>query len=188
VVPAGKVNDAWCSNLDVLPALVSLCGLNLPRKPLDGVDISKVLTGHASAPESRSRLYFSPMGNRGMDIHCIRRENWKLRVAQGIQGEIYLNDRTTGAKSSAWLERPELYNLALDPAESYDVAKEHPKIVAQLTQEIEAQMPSFPSHVVEAYTALKARRGDISTPPGASPRPYKAPNPSWSWEPEDRRW
>lgn len=188
MVPAGKVNDAWCSNLDVLPALVSLCGLNLPQKPLDGVDISKVLTGHASAPETRSRLYFSPMGDHSMDLHCIRRENWKLRVAQGIEGEIYLNDRTTGAQSSAWLERPELYNLALDPAESYDVAKEHPEIVAQLRQEIEAQMPSFPSHIVEAYTALKARKGDISTPPGASPRPYKAPNPSWSWEPKDRRW
>lgn len=187
-IPAGTVEDAWCSNLDVLPTFVSLCGLNLPPKPLDGVDISKVLTGHASAPETRSRLYFCPMGNRGLDLHCIRRENWKLRVAQGIEGEIYINDRTTGARSSAWLERPELYNLALDPAESYDLAKEHPEIIAQLTQEIEAQIPSFPPHVVEAYTALKARKGDISTPPGASPRPYKAPNPGWSWEPKDRRW
>lgn len=186
MIPAGKVEDAWCSNLDVLPTFVSLCGLNLPPKPLDGADISKVLTGHASAPVTKPRLYFCPMGNGGLDLHCIRRENWKLRVAQGIEGEIYLNDRTTGARSSAWLERPELYNLALDPAESYDVAKEHPEIVAQLTQEIDAQMPSFPPHVVEAYTALKMRKGDISTPPGASPRP-QAPNPSWSWEPKDRR-
>jgi arylsulfatase len=127
------------------------------------------------------------MGNQGLDLHCVRKQNWKLRVAQGIQGEIYINDRTTGAKGSAWLQHPELYNLARDPAESYDVAKLHPDIVAELSQEIAALMPSFPHEVVEAYTQLQGKKGDISTPPGASPRPFGAPLSDSSWEPEDRR-
>ena len=56
-------------------------------------------------------------------------------------------------------------------AESYDVAPLHPEIVKELMTSLEEQMPSFPPHVVEAYTRLKENKGDISTPPGASPRP-----------------
>jgi hypothetical protein len=59
--------------------------------------------------------------------------------------------------------------------------------VAELMGELEAQMPSFPPHVVEAYAKLKQNKGDITTPPGASPRPLGAPVPDWAWEPENLR-
>ncbi len=115
------------------------------------------------------------MSNHGLDVHCIRKGDWKLRVAQGTGGEIYLNDRTTQSKESAWLQNPELYNLALDPAESYDVAKSHPETVAALMRDLEELMPSFPANVVDAYAKLKLKLGNITTPAGASPRPYNPP-------------
>lgn len=185
----GQVEGGWHSSLDILPSLVALCGLRTPAKPLDGVDMSGVLGGgHQMATiDSKSRLYFSPMGNGGLDLHCIRKGGWKLRVAQGIEGEIYTNDRTTAARSSAWLQHPELYNLLQDPAESYDVAKLHPEIVAELSRDIEALIPSFPPAVIEAYSALQKKKGDISTPTGASPRPFGARLAPGSWEPKDRR-
>ena len=127
-IPRGKVVDEWYSSLDILPSLVSLCGLKPPAKPLDGVDVSGLFRGQGKdAMDDRPRLYFCAMGNHGLDVHCIRKQNWKLRVAQAIEGEIYINDRTTGAKASAWLQHPELYNLSQDPTESYDVAKSHPE-------------------------------------------------------------
>jgi arylsulfatase A len=184
-ISSGAVDDEWHSNLDVLPALCTLCGLTHPDKPLDGVDMAGSLGGK-SQPKPAPRLYFCAMGNRGLDLHCVRKEQWKLRVAQGIQGDVNISDRSTAARSSAWLRHAELYNLADDPAESYDVAKLHPEIVAELTKEMEALMTGFPPDVVAAYAALRQRQGDISTPPGASPRPL-VPNPGWSWEPEDRR-
>lgn len=188
-IAPGQVDEKWHSSLNILPSLVSLCGLELPQKPLDGTDMSEILGGARkdSKPATETRLYFSPMGNRGLDLHCIRKQNWKLRVAQGIEGEIYINDRSTGARSSAWLQRPELYDLSLDPAESYDVAHSHPEIVAELSQELETQMATFPPNVVDAYTTLKQKKGDISTPPGASPRPFGLRLPPTSWEPKDRR-
>ncbi len=187
-IAAGKVIDTWCSSLDVLPTLSKICDLSLPHNPLDGIDISQIFVDHKKTFSRKPLLYFSAIGGHGLDVHCVRNNEWKLRVAQGIKGEVYINDRTTGARASAWLIRPELYNLSLDPAESYDVAEYHPEIVAELTKSLEEQMPSFPPDVVSAYAALKENKADISTPPGASPRPYKAPNPSWSWEPKDRRW
>jgi arylsulfatase len=187
-IAAGRKVDVWCSHLDMLPSLATVCELSHPEKPLDGVDISGVWLGHQEKIERKPLIYFSPMGNRGLDVHCIRRDQWKMRVAQAIQGEIYINDRTTGARGSSWLIRPELYNLGQDPAESYDLAHLHPDITAELTRSLEEQMHGFPPQVVSAYAALKEHKADITTPPGASPRPYKEPNPAWSWEPEDRRW
>jgi arylsulfatase len=171
VVPAGKVEETWCGNLDVLPTMSALCGLGVPAKPLDGTEFSSVLTGEGKLVEHKPVIYFSPMGERGIDVHCIRRGPWKLRVAQGIGGEIYLNDRTTQSRKSAWLAEPELYNLELDPAESYDVATSNPRIVATLLEDLENLMPSFPEDVRQAYADLKKRKGNSSTPKGASPRP-----------------
>jgi arylsulfatase len=63
-----------------------------------------------------------------------------------------------------------LYNVALDPAESYDMASLHPDIVSKLLSDLESLVQTFPPDVVEAYTMLKANVGAASTPPGASPR------------------
>jgi arylsulfatase len=177
-IGGGRIEDNWISNLDILPTICTLCGLDLPSKPLDGTDTSEVLLGDRHAPEHKPILYFSPMGDRGLDLHCIRRRQWKLRVAQGIDGEIYLNDRTTQSRKSAWLARPELYDVALDPAESYDVASMHPELVADLQRDLETLIATFPAEVVEAYASLKGKQGNISTPPGASPRPANQTAPS----------
>jgi arylsulfatase len=98
---------------------------------------------------------------------------------------MYINDRTTGAHGSQWLQHPELYDLSRDPAESYDLAKLHPELIEELMRSLETQMQTFPPNVVAAYTKLKQDKGDVSTPPGASPRP--AGVPVWGWTPPDRR-
>jgi arylsulfatase len=183
----GRVREEWASSLYVLPTLASICDLPLPEKPLDGVSMESVLFGHGTMPERKPLLYFCAMGNGGRDVHCIRREQWKLRVAQGIEGDIYVNDRITGARSSSWLRVPELYNVALDMAESYDVAHLHPEMVQELMASLEEQIPSFPPDVVTEYTALKQRKGDWSTPTAASPRPDDYRNPSGSWTPPYRQ-
>lgn len=184
---AGKVRDTWCSSLDILPTLAAICGLPLPQKPLDGINVESVWFDRGSHPERKPLLYFCAMGNSGLDVHCVRNEQWKLRAAQGILGEIYLNDRTTGSRGSAWLRIPELYNVAEDMAESYDVAPLHPEIVKELMASLEEQMLSFPPDVVEAYRKLKENPGDISTPPGASPRPDHVPVGIGSYTPPYRQ-
>lgn len=171
VIAPGRVVDTPCSNLDILPSMTSICKLQAPAKALDGVDISKLLLAGDTHIEERARLYFLAMTAPGLDVHCIRKGDWKLRVAQGIRGDIYINDRFTAAPASAWLPHPELYHLGLDPEESYDVARFHPETVAELTRELETLMETFPAKVQQAYAALKQNVGDDSTPTGASPRP-----------------
>ncbi len=184
---AGRVREEWLSALDVVPTLVDICGLHLPEKPLDGVNMASALYGRKTKPERKPLIYFSAMGNEGLDVHCIRKEQWKLRVAQGIEGEVDINDRITAARSSAWLQVPELYDVERDMAESYDVAHLHPEIVRELKASLEEQMLGFPSKVVTEFTALKQRKGDWSTPTGASPRPSSYENPPTSYVPQYRQ-
>ena len=169
VIAEQRVEETPCSNLDVLPSLTKVCGLGPSPKTLDGVDVSALLFGTGDAIEERARIYFSPMGDHSLDVHCIRKGDWKLRVAQGAGGEVYLND-SASSPTSAWLQHPELYNLGLDPAESYDVAKYHPEKVAELMAELDALVATFPPDVTEAYASLKSRPGAGITRAGASPR------------------
>jgi hypothetical protein len=64
-----------------------------------------------------------------------------------------------------------LYNLKLDPEESYDVAPAHPEIVAEIQGRIERLLAGFPEPVQQAYAESKARKVDPATPIGARPRP-----------------
>jgi arylsulfatase A len=186
-VPARRVAGGWMSALDVMPTLVSFCGLDKPAKPLDGADMSAVLRGTGAEPDPQLRIYFSPIGD-GSGVHCVRKGDWKLRVSQGMGGEIYTNDGSTYAKANGWLPRPELYNLSVDIEESYDVASQHADVVKELMDELEKEMKTFPETVQTSYAELKKNAGDVTTPPGASPRPLrKEPLPEWAWEPEDRR-
>jgi arylsulfatase A len=177
-IPAGKTITEWGSNLDVLPTIASICGASRPEKPLDGVDISQLLTGQKNAVERGTLLYFTYTGKQEQ-LECARKQSWKLRIAQR-DGEIYILDQTAG-QSHYLLARPELYNLDADPGESYDVALDHPDIVKQIKQDIEALIPSFPENVVKAYAELQRNPDSRLTPPGAVPRPANFVLPDWAW-------
>ncbi|MGC9198948.1 MAG: sulfatase family protein [Acidobacteriaceae bacterium] len=178
-IPAGGVCDGWACNLDVVPTLTSICGAKGPVKPLDGVDVSGLLTGDATVVERPDPLlYFSGMG-RGFDLQCARRQNWKLRFAQYANAPYVLGNP---GGPNFWLTKPELYNLEDDPGESYDVADEHSEMVKEILAEVDGCVPSFPQHVVEVYEELKKNPDSATTPAGAGPRPVKFVAPAAHYE------
>ena len=187
-IPAGRVIEEWGSNLDVVPTVASFCGAQLPPNPLDGVDLSKLLTSERAHIDRGTILYFAVSRDQQV-LECARKGNWKLRIAQG-NGEIYINDWLGGScapKEHLLLPQPELYNLELDPAESYDAAIDHPDKVKEIQQDIEGLIPTFPENVQRAYANLKAHPASPMTPPGAATRPGYLAAPNWIWIPESRR-
>ncbi|MEO6982599.1 MAG: sulfatase-like hydrolase/transferase, partial [Edaphobacter sp.] len=165
-VPSATVCSEWLCNLNVLPTLSAWCGLDQPKLPLDGFDMSATLLKRQTSP-AKPVLYFTPAGNRH-DLHGIRVGAWKLRIAQ-CDGEIYINDHTQG-KNNYLLARPELYHLERDPMESYDVAGRNPEIVQQLLSSIKQEMATFPPDIQATYAKLLKNKASIVTPPGAAPR------------------
>ena len=116
-IPAWTTCYQTTSNLDLFPTIVKLAGGKVPSdRPIDGRDISRLLTVPGATAKDHEFFYF-----RTSAIQALRVGKWKLHVGRGDQA----------------LAEPELYNLHLDVRESRDVAKEHPDIVADLKARIE---------------------------------------------------
>lgn len=165
-IPKGRVTNALASMMDIFPTVAKLCGGKLPAKPLDGVDIWPLLTGQKTSVERKTLLYFS-----NWDLQCARWNDWKLHIARH-NSPAYVPP-PPGGQHSYVLPRPELYNIADDPDESYDVAPENPQIVARIENDIRDMIRGFPQEVRDAYAAEKARKVNPATPTGAWPRPAK---------------
>jgi len=95
--------------------------------------------------------------------------NWKLHIAR--HNTAAYTPAPPGGRHSFLLPKPELYNLANDPDESYDVAAENPQVIAQMQEKIAAMLSTFPDPVQKAWAETKARPTDPSTPTGAYPKP-----------------
>ena len=165
-IPGGRTSDALVSLMDVFPTVAGLCGAARPAKPLDGIDIRPLLEGSRQSIERAPLLYFD-----NWDLQCARWMNWKLHIAR--HNTAAYTPAPPEGRRSYLLPKPELYNLATDPDESYDVAPENPKIVAEIRAKIDAMIPAFPEPVRQAYADAKARKPVPDIPAGAYPREAK---------------
>jgi arylsulfatase A-like enzyme len=128
-IAAGKQDSTTIANgVDLFPTLAQLAGAKVPMDGLDGTSLAGAWLG--SPIEWRPDLYFgyggfgvpgkSPRPYLDRDVSppfAIRSGEWKL-LARG--------DGTDA----------ELYNLATDPSESRNVAKDHPEIARSLTEKL----------------------------------------------------
>ena len=165
-IPAGRTCHALASMMDVFPTVARLCGAGLPSKPLDGIDIWPLLHGDKESIERAPLLYFD-----NWDLQCARSMNWKLHLARHNTAA-YAPAPAEG-RHSYLLPKPELYNLANDPDESYDVAAENPGIVAGLTAKIAEMLRTFPEPVQQAWADARSRPVQPATPTGAYPVPIR---------------
>ncbi|HEX6544911.1 MAG TPA: sulfatase [Bryobacteraceae bacterium] len=163
-IPADKISNGLASMMDVFPTVAKLCDARLPAKPLAGIDIWPMLTGKASSMERPPLLYFNLW-----NLQCARWMNWKLHVARYNTAPYVPAPR--GGVQNYILPHPELYDLSTDPDESYDVAAEHPDIVAKISNKVTDMMKSFPEQVQRAYAEAQQRKVNPATPAGAWARP-----------------
>lgn len=167
VIPEGHVENSFASHLDIVPTVASVCGAKLPTKPLDGVNITDLLTGRRNEIGHPPMLYFSALLN-ALDLQCIRHDHWKLRISQYTRSTYVL---AGSPGENLLLSQPELYNLENDPGENYDIARDYPDVVAELQRQIEHAIPTFPEKVVQAYQELQKRPDSPTTPEAAQARP-----------------
>lgn len=159
-VAAGKVSDALVSTMDMLPTFAKLTGAKLPGKTLDGIDLWPVLSGKQTSIEREALIYFD-----GWHAQCIRKGNYKLHVAR-YNSQVY-SPAPAGGRVNLPLAHAELYDLSVDPAESYDIAPERPEVVREMVAKLETLLAGFPSEVRKARAETLARktRGNVGTFP-----------------------
>ncbi len=161
-IPKGRVCSGIASTMDLVPTVARLCGAELPAKPVDGIDIWPMLSGQRNEIEREALLYFD-----NVHLQCARLGKWKLHVSR--YNVMVYNPAPAAGRVNLPLT-PELYNLIDDPDESYDVAKENPKVVEEILERVERLMVGFPEPIRTAYADTKARKRGVSAT-GALPRP-----------------
>jgi arylsulfatase len=154
-IPSRTVCRAVTSTMDILPTVGRLCGAALPAKPLDGIDIWPLLSGGKQSLERESLLYFD-----GWNVQCARWGRWKLHFFR--YNSAAYNPAPPGGRVNLPLPVPELYDLENDQDESYDVAPENPKIVAEILSRVERLVESFPEEVRKAYRETREKQVEDS--------------------------
>ena len=150
--PAGAINDTTAvTAVDLLPTLSTAAGITLPADYRgDGEDLLAALTGQLV---KRTKPIFWDWTGKAADPHwwpriAVRDGDWKLLLTADAQ-------------------RVALHRLTTDRAEAVDLAKDHPEIVARLTQLALAWKATLPTTVDPSCISTI----DRSVAPVASPAP-----------------
>lgn len=129
------------STLDVLPTIAAMAGAALPNdRAYDGYDLRPILTGNGPSPRQEMFYY------HGTRIFAARKGDFKLLF--------YENNPIGYPSRLRELDTLQLYNLAHDPAEKYDIAAKHPDVV----EEIKALVEKHRAGVVPVVSQLEKVR------------------------------
>lgn len=122
-VKPNVVNTNVVCMLDLFPTALALAHMDLPKeRTIDGRDISATLLKGEPVPD-RPFFYY-----RGTRLFAVRQGPWKM----------HLNTQKGYAQPRPDAhEPPLLFNLGLDPGETFNVATNHPAILAELRDAIE---------------------------------------------------
>ncbi|MGQ9650042.1 MAG: sulfatase family protein [Phycisphaerae bacterium] len=122
-IKPGRVTAALAGTMDLFPTFIKLAGGEVPRdRVIDGVDMSPVLFETGSS-NRKTHFYY-----RGQRLMAVRKGPWKAHLMTQIG---------YGQKEPEKHDPPLLFQVEQDPSERFDVAKEHPDVVADLLAEIE---------------------------------------------------
>lgn len=111
----GRVVSEAVSSLDLFPTLVALTGATLPPRPMDGEDVSKLLTGELDRIPGRGIDGGREIAFSGQDGAAgLRSGKWKY-LRPGI-----------------WSGTVTLFDLEADPGEKRDLSRDRPDLVKQL--------------------------------------------------------
>jgi len=118
------------STLDLLPTICHLAGAKAPTdRVLDGYDLTGALHGNRRSP--RQTMFYW----RGSKLYAVRHGLFKAH---------FITKSEYGSDPEIAHDTPLLYNLDHDPSEKYDVAKQHPEVIAEIGRIAEAHRKTIP--------------------------------------------
>lgn len=129
-IPNGGVVQEPAIMIDWFPTIASLTGTKLPAHPIDGLDITPLLT-QPSAKSPHESFFFYYGDN---ELQAMRHNHWKLHFPHDVQsteGAVLGKDGGPG-KGIRRRIGLELYDLSKDLGEQTNLAEARPEIVELL--------------------------------------------------------
>ncbi len=119
------------SSLDMLPTLAALVGTETPTdRPIDGYDLSPTLLGEGEHPRDHMFYYHKS------ELAAVRLGAYKAHFITRPHWDAPLQRHNT----------PQLYHLGRDPGEKWDIAQQHPEVLAQIQTLVEQHQKQNPSN------------------------------------------
>jgi len=158
-VAKGRVCHSLVSTMDIVPTVCAMTGAAKPARATDGIDITPLLTGAKTELEREVLLYFD-----NINVQCARDGKWKVHFSR--YNNVTYSPPPAGGRKNIRLQNPELYDVAADPDESFDVAAENPEILKRLIARVDALIKGFPEPIQKQYETQKA--GPLSPNPAGA--------------------
>ena len=122
-IPGGLVSNEPAMNIDLFPTLVKLAGGDLPTdRQIDGKNILPMLTDGATSPHEVLYLFDRDR------IVGVRSGQWKLVVESQYRASFISVDNSDSYYGPNGL----LFDVQLDPSETYSFTREFPEVVEQM--------------------------------------------------------
>jgi arylsulfatase A len=128
-MPAGKVCAMPFMTIDLLPTIAKLAGAELPKLPIDGVDVWPWLIGNGPGHDPHEALYFY----WDRELQAVRSGKWKLHFPHTYRG--LTGTPGKDGKPNGYTQQKiglALFDLVNDPGEKTDVAAQHPDVLQRL--------------------------------------------------------
>jgi arylsulfatase A-like enzyme len=111
------------ATMDLYTTIIKLADGQVPTdRVVDGLDLRPVLFG--TGPSPRKTVFYY----RGTRIFAVRKGPYKAH---------FITQTGYGGDKPVEHDPPLLYHLGHDPSEKFDVAKEHPDVIADILKEVE---------------------------------------------------
>jgi arylsulfatase A len=122
-IPAGQMTAELGSAMDLYTTIIETAGGRVPDdRVVDGRNLMPMLTD--GQPSPHDEFFYC----RGDNLEGMRDGKWKLRLSRHVRDDLAEGEPVT----------PELFNLADDVSERYDLAEAHPEIAARLESRLRA--------------------------------------------------
>ena len=121
------VSDAYVNAMDLFPTLSAVADAPLPEgRVYDGENILPLFEGVPLKRQAAEPFYYYNCEN----LQAIKQGPWKLHLPRS-KAQLPFWDKN---KAFANLQKPVLYNLMTDKAETTDVSADHPQVVSQIME------------------------------------------------------
>ena len=132
-IAENNINTQIATVLDIYPTVLSAASVKNPTtQVIDGVNLAEQLSGQTNTNRKNSFLMHFPHEHRHSYFTSYRLDNWK--VIYNYLPEVKTKHRKKQVK------RYQLYNLANDPTESFDLASSQPKDLSRMMNLMMAEL------------------------------------------------
>lgn len=131
-IPKGIVQQQPAMTVDILPTLAEITGSPLPKFPINGRSIWKLMQGKSM----EEKAYFAYYNQN--ELQAVIYGRWKLVFPHTYrtipEGSPLRNDGIPVKYAQTKLEKSMLFDLTLDPGETKDLSKELPDLLVKLEE------------------------------------------------------